>query len=117
MSIINCPECEKEVSDKADICIHCGFKQINEKSGSSTKQVKVYQSSESQINIAIDAIFAAMYVYFIYTAFSSDLGFSAANVLALFLVVVVVYFTQKIIKGVLGSIARSFDQVFNKNGR
>lgn len=25
MSLIKCPECQKEVSDKSKICIHCGF--------------------------------------------------------------------------------------------
>lgn len=25
MALINCPECGKEVSDKASVCIHCGF--------------------------------------------------------------------------------------------
>ena len=25
MSLINCPECGKEISDKANHCIHCGF--------------------------------------------------------------------------------------------
>lgn len=25
MALINCPECGKEVSDKAKICIHCGY--------------------------------------------------------------------------------------------
>ena len=25
MTLINCPECKKEISDKAEICIHCGF--------------------------------------------------------------------------------------------
>lgn len=25
MALINCPECNKEVSDKAETCIHCGF--------------------------------------------------------------------------------------------
>lgn len=25
MSLINCPECGKEISDKSDKCIHCGF--------------------------------------------------------------------------------------------
>ena len=24
MALIKCPECEKEISDKADVCIHCG---------------------------------------------------------------------------------------------
>ena len=25
MAIINCPECGKEISNLADVCIHCGF--------------------------------------------------------------------------------------------
>jgi len=25
MALINCPECNKEVSDKASACIHCGY--------------------------------------------------------------------------------------------
>lgn len=25
MALIICPECKKEISDKSDICIHCGF--------------------------------------------------------------------------------------------
>lgn len=25
MALIKCPECSKEVSDKASVCIHCGF--------------------------------------------------------------------------------------------
>ena len=25
MALINCPECGKSVSDKATVCIHCGY--------------------------------------------------------------------------------------------
>lgn len=25
MTLINCPECEKEISDKTKVCLHCGF--------------------------------------------------------------------------------------------
>ena len=25
MALINCPECNREVSDKAEVCLHCGF--------------------------------------------------------------------------------------------
>lgn len=25
MSLIKCPECNKEISDKSEVCIHCGF--------------------------------------------------------------------------------------------
>ena len=30
MSLIKCPECGKEVSDKSEVCIHCGYP-INKK--------------------------------------------------------------------------------------
>ena len=26
MALTQCPECHKEISDKADMCPHCGFK-------------------------------------------------------------------------------------------
>ena len=29
MSLIICPECEKEISDKSETCIHCGYPLIN----------------------------------------------------------------------------------------
>lgn len=29
MALINCPECNKQVSDKAKVCIHCGFPLLN----------------------------------------------------------------------------------------
>ncbi len=25
MALISCPECNKEVSDKAEVCVHCGY--------------------------------------------------------------------------------------------
>ena len=25
MALINCPECGKEVSDKAEVCMNCGY--------------------------------------------------------------------------------------------
>ena len=25
MALIKCPECGKEISDKSDVCIHCGY--------------------------------------------------------------------------------------------
>ena len=28
MALINCPECGKEISDKSEACIHCGFPMI-----------------------------------------------------------------------------------------
>ena len=32
MALINCPECQNQISDKARSCPHCGFDQINESS-------------------------------------------------------------------------------------
>lgn len=29
MALIKCPECDKEVSDKSKVCIHCGYPLIN----------------------------------------------------------------------------------------
>lgn len=29
MSLIKCPECNKEVSDSIDACIHCGYRLNN----------------------------------------------------------------------------------------
>lgn len=31
MALIICPECGKEVSDKSEVCIHCGFPLVNTK--------------------------------------------------------------------------------------
>jgi len=29
MALIICPECDKEISDKSEVCIHCGYPLIN----------------------------------------------------------------------------------------
>lgn len=31
MALIVCPECGKEISDKSEVCIHCGYPLINTK--------------------------------------------------------------------------------------
>ena len=31
MALIKCPECGKEISDKSEKCIHCGFPLVKEK--------------------------------------------------------------------------------------
>lgn len=28
MALINCPDCQKEISDTARICVHCGYRRI-----------------------------------------------------------------------------------------
>ena len=40
MALIKCPECKKEVSDKAEVCPHCGYplrKRKDEKSEGTKK--------------------------------------------------------------------------------
>lgn len=43
--LIKCPECQKEVSDQAEVCIHCGFplKKVpqNEAESPSTKKLSI----------------------------------------------------------------------------
>lgn len=31
MALIKCPECNKEISDKSNTCVHCGYKLKNNK--------------------------------------------------------------------------------------
>lgn len=31
MALIKCPECGRELSDRADMCPHCGYKVVNNK--------------------------------------------------------------------------------------
>lgn len=41
MALIICPECGKEISDKATVCIHCGFP-IEHKNNSNTSKIYTY---------------------------------------------------------------------------
>lgn len=47
MALINCPECQKQVSDKANSCIHCGFPLV----GSSSKDE---QSEIAEVDTSLD---------------------------------------------------------------
>lgn len=42
MSLIICPECKKEISDKADVCIHCGYPIKNDKNNQHSNITKKY---------------------------------------------------------------------------
>lgn len=41
MALINCPECGKEVSDKAEVCIRCGYP-LHDETQSSKEDVPAY---------------------------------------------------------------------------
>lgn len=50
MALINCPECGKQISDKAPACIHCGYpiqtEQVISTSISNSKKVAIPSFSE-----------------------------------------------------------------------
>ena len=63
MALIRCPECSKEVSDKAEICVHCGYpiskwiKEKNSDSSQSNEDIKddnpnnIYLYREKEYNL------------------------------------------------------------------
>ena len=48
MALINCPECNKQVSDKAETCPHCGFR-LKEKE---PEKPNLYSRTASRIVLA-----------------------------------------------------------------
>ena len=48
MALIKCIECGKEVSDKAEVCVHCGYPLKKEKTKDSLKEMKEYLESISK---------------------------------------------------------------------
>lgn len=63
MALIKCPECSKEISDKAEICVHCGYpiskwiKEENSDSSQSNEDIKddnpnnIYLYREKEYNL------------------------------------------------------------------
>lgn len=47
MALINCPECGKEVSDRASVCIHCGYP-LSELNGSSSNNEIKQDNDENE---------------------------------------------------------------------
>ena len=45
MALIKCPECKREVSDKAEVCIHCGYPIVKQRDYNATIQEKSGPSS------------------------------------------------------------------------
>ena len=48
MALIKCPECGRDVSDKADDCIHCGFP-LKEQAGHSTEHSNCGQNKQAMV--------------------------------------------------------------------
>ena len=43
MALVKCKECEKEISDKAEVCVHCGIEQKKKKVSEREVVNEVYQ--------------------------------------------------------------------------
>lgn len=55
MALINCPECGKEVSDKADVCIHCGYP-LQDETQSNKEDVPAYLSEVKGLVLSGDKV-------------------------------------------------------------
>jgi len=66
MALINCPECQKEISDKVENCPHCGYplKRVNYKNNDNLETKKVGKRS-SRIKIVIGSIITVVALLFI----------------------------------------------------
>ena len=54
MSLINCPECGKEISDKSDKCINCGFPIGNEEHPTEKENYVFCNNCNTENNIGDD---------------------------------------------------------------
>lgn len=54
MALINCPECGKEISDKAEHCIHCGFPIILSKQTLNAKPIPNYANESFDRHESVD---------------------------------------------------------------
>ena len=51
MALIKCPECEKEISDKASACIYCGFPLLKNEDNNSNQKLE----KEDRFNIILNS--------------------------------------------------------------
>lgn len=73
MALIKCPECNGQVSDKADVCIHCGYplKKAEQENNSEVLDKVIERNKKIQEEIKNDIIIALKEVD--YAMFSSDI--------------------------------------------
>ena len=76
MSLINCPDCNKEVSSNAPACVGCGAPLANQESkGSGVAQLTTIQETSKKSKahklIAIAMILAGIFIFWVGT----DLGY------------------------------------------
>ncbi len=56
MTLIICPECGKEVSDKAEICVNCGFPLNRIKQNYINKHICIYKNEQYEITELVEYI-------------------------------------------------------------
>ena len=79
MALIKCPECGKEISDKAEICVNCGIKisdieNLHEVSQKKEQEIIQQQSNKtkSTIGIVIGIIVVVFFVWLIWYQSTAD---------------------------------------------
>ena len=70
MALINCPECGKEISDKATNCPHCGFPVQKEKVARQTSEKRdniksLFQKNSRKILVTLIALFCLIIAYIV----------------------------------------------------
>jgi hypothetical protein len=77
MALISCPECSKEVSDKAKSCPHCGY-ELNSGSSKNTKMSK--KSGKGTVILTV-ILFVGIFILILHTAgiFSKDTSNSSSS--------------------------------------
>ena len=58
MALIKCPECNREISDTADLCPHCGYKIKNKSKDTSKSLVLVKDDSNVLLIVGVICLFA-----------------------------------------------------------
>jgi hypothetical protein len=118
-----CRSCGVKQKAASEFCHSCGEPAFYQ--GDFTpKEVEASSSpennTEAMVVKGIDGLFSLLYIYLIYILVftddleEGDLG-AAGAMFGLLIAFGVLYFVQKLSKSILGTIARSFDEISNKN--
>jgi uncharacterized membrane protein YvbJ len=63
MALINCPECKKEISDKASLCPQCGYQLFDKNENKTTVQLTSKELKKQQI-FAFIPLFIGIIIFF-----------------------------------------------------
>lgn len=125
---MHCEQCGAECRELAKFCANCGaslstasqeatFKTNENKSAIDelVGELPERYSLEKVLLVAVDGLAALLYVALIWMFFfSEDVEFSGAGFTAMLIACAIIALIAKVLKSVVGSIGRTFDQTFNK---